>query len=131
MAALNVTAGEADRSARENQRLMNGSRYVPPLLDSVAQVSDRSQVYVFNVGPWPQQRLMGSLGTYNVPACPEGRECSDPIVIAGIVSELYPINEGEYKRTMEDGYAVAMQVLGVRSTAELIQCAIRLKLLVE
>lgn len=110
---LKISAQEAHRAAMDNQRLMNGSRYAPPMLDMVERASEQARVYIFNVGPWMQQRLMGSLGTYTIPACPEGKEYSAPVVIEGIVSELYPINEGEFKRTMEDGYAVAMQVLGV------------------
>jgi len=113
MPALTVNAQEALRSAQDEQRRMNKSRFIPPMLDMVQQVSEKAKIYIFNVGPWAHQRLMGSLGSFIVRACPEGKEYSEPLVLDGIVSELYPINEGEYKRTMEDGYAIAQQILGV------------------
>lgn len=110
---LKVTAQDATREAMNHQRTMNGSRYVPPMLGMVQELVAKNKVYIFNVGPWPQQRLMGSLGTFNIQACPKDREYSDPVVIDAIVTELYPINEGEFKRTMEDGHDIAMQILGV------------------
>lgn len=110
---LKLSAQDATREAVNHQRTMNGSRFAPPMLDIVQDISEQSKVYIFNVGPWMQQRLMGSLGTFNIPACPKDREYSDPVVIDGIVSELYPINEGEMKRTMEKGEYIAQQILGV------------------
>lgn len=103
----------ARMAAAKEAKLMNNSRYIPPMLDMVRQLSEDSKIYIYNVGPWPQQRLLGSLGTYIVRECPDGKEYGEPVELPGIVSELYPINEGEYKRTMEDGMAIAMQILGV------------------
>ena len=38
---------------------------------------------------------------------------SDPLVIPGIVSELYPESEASMKRVDSDGYETALQILGI------------------
>jgi len=56
---------------------------------------------------------MGSLGRYVIPACKEGEKHSEPLVIPGIVEELYPDSERTMKRITADGYQTAMQIIGV------------------
>jgi len=111
--AAHRAAPQIEQEINGHQQLMNNNRYAPPMLDSIKKVSEQSRVYIFNVGPWPQQRYLGSLGMKLIPACPEGKPYSEPLVVEGIVRELYPINEGEYKQILEDGVNVAQQILGV------------------
>ena len=111
LAALHATPqGSAELLSRKRQ--LDAARKIPELPETIRKLSESTRVYIFNVGPWKQQQLMGSLGTYVIPACPAGKEYSAPVVIDGIVSELYPINEGEYKRMMSDGFEVAIQIIG-------------------
>lgn len=76
-----------------HSREVNGSRFVPTLPDFIKEVSDQHRVYIFNVGPWPHKRELGSAGTYLIPACLEGKEYSEPLILNGIEDEPYPINE--------------------------------------
>jgi len=109
-------AFEAPRGAApalaETHRRMN-TRSVPPVLAAVEALSKQTQVYIFNVGPWQHIQHMGSLGRYIIPPCPEGKKYSDPLVIPGIVSELYPESEASMKRVDSDGYETALQILGI------------------
>lgn len=92
---------------------MNANRHIPPMLDIVKKVSNENKVYIFNVGPWAQSRLLGSLGQFFIEPCPEGKDYSKPIVLNGIVREYYPINEMKMEPIDEDGDFIAQQILGV------------------
>lgn len=111
-----AAAFEAPKSAAQalNQvhRTLN-SRTIPPQLQAVTDLSERTKVFIFNVGPWSHTQFMGSLGRYIIPACPEGKKHSEPLTIPGIVEELYPESERSMKREMSDGYYVAEQIVGI------------------
>jgi hypothetical protein len=68
-------------------------RYVPGVPDMVKKLARDTQLYIFNVGPWRLTREMGSVPTAIIPACPEGREYSEPYIVLGIDQEPYPVNE--------------------------------------
>ncbi len=92
-----LTAVEAGNSARAQQSALDNSRYNPlanrdPI---ILEASESNRVYIFNVGPWSHQRSTGSSGTYFIPACPEGDTHSAPLIVNGLESESYPINETE------------------------------------
>ena len=107
-------ASWASQQAMTQTRRDNQRHLPPPRLRQIQDLSERTRVYLYNVGPWAHQRLMGSLGTYHIPACPEGGEFSAPVMIEGIVSEMYPMLEGRMDYLPdEDGWNIAMQVLGV------------------
>ena len=117
------TAAEALASASNEQRALNSSRYVPTMPEIVRKVSAENRIYIFNVGPWAHTRELGSAGNFHVPACPEGKEHSAPLVIDGLVSEAYPINEvtcttlpacGEPGQLAGEGsgMALAKQIIG-------------------
>jgi len=40
--------------------------------EMVRDFSESHPVRIFNVGPWRQKVMQGTLGTFNIPACPEG-----------------------------------------------------------
>ncbi len=107
-------APEIERGIYDHVRRMNASRHVPQMLPMLKEISEKNRVYIFNVGPWMQQRPLGSAGTWTIPACPEGKEYSDPVVIDGLVREMYPDNEAQMKSLGDvDGMEFAMQILGV------------------
>jgi hypothetical protein len=97
------------------QRRMNSSRYAPPMLPVMSEISKRTLVYVFNVGPWPQVRYLGSAGTFYIPACEEGKDVSAPVILQGIVREFYPISEVEMKPFDTDGFEFAEQIVGAKA----------------
>lgn len=105
------------------QRALNSSRYIPVPDPLVQKTSEENRIYIFNVGPWSRRRELGSAGIYVIPACPAGREYSDPVIINGLESEPYPINETECAiipksgrpgqlRGEGNGMLLAQQVLG-------------------
>ena len=90
-----VTAAEAGQAAVQHQRSLNSSRYIPDMDPMVKEASDAHRLWIFNVGPWPHRRALGSAGTYTILACPPDKPYSQPLVVQGIENESYPINETE------------------------------------
>ena len=88
-----VTAQEALKSAQEEQKGLNASRYVPRMIDFVKKISDENRVYIFNVGPWAHSRELGSAGRWFIKACLAGQDYSEPVIVQGIEEEPYPVNE--------------------------------------
>jgi hypothetical protein len=118
-----ATAQEAFAEASSAQRALNSSRFIPKMAAITKAASEANRLYIFNVGPWSHRRDMGSCGSYFVPACPEGKEFGDPLVIQGIESEPYPMTPtqmailpkcGEHAQIAGDGDGAlfAQQVLG-------------------
>src|SRR5215472_17212578 len=86
-----VSAAEATRAAQAEAQAMNGSRHIARLPAVFREASEASKVYIYNVGPWTQERLMGSLGRFRIAGCPPDREYAGPLVIEGVVTEYYPV----------------------------------------
>lgn len=105
-------APDVEAAVLAHTRAMNSSRYIPPTPDIYREVSEKHRLYIFNVGPWPHVREMGSAGTFRIPACPKGEQYSEPVIVNGVAEEPYPINEAECKILMTDGRAMAQQILG-------------------
>jgi len=91
---------------------MNSSRHIPPTPAIYQRVSQENRLFIFNVGPWRHKRELGSAGTFFIPACPEGKDYSDPVIIMGVVEEPYPINEVKCENLITEGTDLANQVLG-------------------
>lgn len=101
--------------ARNIQSMARGKNrrndaYIPPTL---LETSKKTEVYIFNVGPWKHVQWGGTFGAFTIPACPEGREYGEPLVIPGIPMEQYPKNEGEMTLLMDDGMRFAQDLIGV------------------
>jgi len=107
--AFNGTPGSAPILSNLNRKLNN--RSIPPEMQAIKDLSDKTKLYIFNVGPWQHTQFMGSLGRKIIPACPEGKAYSDPLIVDGIVSELYPDSESSMKREMYEGEKVAHEIL--------------------
>lgn len=105
-----LTAQEAARVISQETREFNGgNKLMPKIPDLIKRVSEEHKLYIFNVGPWPHTRGLGSLGSRYIPACEEGQEYSRPLIVPGIVTEEYPPTE---KLLQDDGQWIAEQILG-------------------
>jgi len=118
-----LSAVEAEQNALQRQRALNSSRYIPTLPDMFRKVSEENRVYIFNVGPWEHLKEFGSAGNFRIPACPAGREHSDPLCIDGVVGEPYPKDEvscvtlpvsGKPRQLSGEGEGIdlALQIIG-------------------
>lgn len=110
---VNLQPGEARAMGAIHGRL--NQRTVPPVMPSVQKLSDQTKIYLFNVGPWLHRQDMGGVpgSPFFIPPCTEGQKVSKPLVIPGIVQNLYPESERSMKREMEDGFQVALSVVGI------------------
>jgi hypothetical protein len=106
-----VAPRSAAGAVAERAKSLN-TRYVEPRMESIEKLSKETQVYIFNVGPWEHRQWMG-FGRFFVPACEEGKAHSDPLIIPGIFSHLYPNDEKSMRRIDEDGFHVAQQIVGI------------------
>lgn len=83
----------------------------------IQKLSDESKVYIFNVGPWKQNQSMGSLGTFYIPECEDGKQYSKPLAIDGLVIEHYPLRENVLDVLMDEegstGWEIAHQIIGI------------------
>lgn len=59
------------------------SRNVPNIPAPMRSMIEQRTVFIFNVGPHQYPRYQGSLGTFFIPACPEGEEVSGPLMYQG------------------------------------------------
>ena len=121
-----VTREEARNSAQAYHASMNGKNFqLDTVPDQVKEWAREHPVRVFNVGPWPQRVLLGSLGQFTIPACPEGAPWIemtkyDPHrgqlipALDGLVFE--PLKEdGRFSIRQHDGVQVADAILGIGS----------------
>jgi hypothetical protein len=56
---------------------------VPPIPAPMKAMMNQGKSYIYNVGPWQHSVSMGSLGTFIIPACPDGEEVSPPLRFRG------------------------------------------------
>ncbi len=105
-------APEIEASVAQHQRAMNASRFIPQEPDIFREASKAHRLYIFNVGPWSHVRELGSAGAFRIPACPAGKDYSEPVIVDGVVGEPYPINEVECKVIQTKGSDLAGQIIG-------------------
>ena len=116
MPKLDMSARDAMNAADSFQRTMNNARRTPPVLPMVQKVSQQNECYIFNVGPWMQQKPMGSLPDFIIEAKPKDAAYAGPYTVPGIVFEPYPIQPDENKLLQYDGWDVAQQIVGAPGT---------------
>jgi hypothetical protein len=101
----------------EHQKAFNGrGRDIDGIPEVIEELSKKNQVAILSVGPWPQTIPCGSLGTKHVPACRQGEEYSDPLVLDGLTIEWYPLRENRMDILMHKdatGWNTAHQMIGV------------------
>lgn len=114
-AAVDLVPATPDQAANA-QALLNKGREIDDLPDMIEGLSKKEQVAILSVGPWAQVIKAGTLGTKYVPACKEGEEYSDPLVLDGLTIEHYPLREGKMDILMHKnatGWNTAHQLIGV------------------
>ncbi len=76
LGAFNSTRDGVAAVMQKQRELNGGNRTIQEVPEAILDLSKQTEVYIYNVGPWPQSQLMGSLGQFYIPGCPEGREHS-------------------------------------------------------
>lgn len=108
------------QQAAEAVKKFNGDgRTIAEIPEMIEELSEKSKVYIFNVGPWAQTQSCGSLGVKHIPACPEGKDYSEPLVLDGLMIERYPLREGTMDLLMHKnatGWNVAGEIIGAKGT---------------
>lgn len=90
------------REIEQIHRQMQDDRMsVPDELEAITELSEQTKVYIYSVGAWPQVVSLASLGTHTIQCIPEEHvlkpgdlTVSKPLVITGIPSETYPVDDG-------------------------------------
>ena len=110
---LSVTADMAARNVALAQRRQRTQRRLPSPPPTVVRFAEENQIYIHNVGPWEHKVMLGSWGTYLVPACPKGQDFISGPSIPGIYHEPIPVNESNFQLESVEGSYVADQIIGV------------------
>lgn len=85
----------------------------PKIPDMIQQAADEKAVFIVNVGPKSFLQEMGGRGKFFIPAKPEDKEYSEPLKIGGIFPETIPVDMKKLEVRYEDGYAVALDIIGL------------------
>lgn len=73
-------------------------------------------VYIFNIYQKAWDVPLGGLGVYHIPACPEGQEYSEPLVIKGMNRDEYDLGDsGRMSWNVLPGEQLAQTIVGISS----------------
>lgn len=96
-----VPSGDPRQIEQFHRDMQKERMSVPDELEAITELSDATKVYVYSVGAWPQVVSLASLGTHTIPGIPEESvlkpgdlTVSKPLVVNGIPSETYPVDDG-------------------------------------
>lgn len=106
--ALNVLDAQ---KAVEQEAVKRNSKIVEKIPTMIRKLSAENKIYIFNVGPQPHSRNLGSLGNFYVPPCGVGEEVSEPLVIDGMVLERITNDMNKMDNRYEEGIDVARDVM--------------------
>lgn len=109
-----VSAKEVGAQLAAEVQRMNGRR-MPPTPPAIVKLGIETQVYVYNVGPWPWTRHLGGAGQHTILACPEGKTHSEPLIIDGMYRQYIIVDDQSYELRLEPGGGrhVAEDVVGI------------------
>lgn len=124
-----VPSGDPRQIEEFHRKMQQDKMRVKGEPTAVTKLSERTQVYIYSVGAWPQVVSLASLGTHTIPGVPEEHvlvagdlTVSKPLVIQGIPSEVYPVDDGGrriYHQPQEHdpladhtGMHLAMEIIG-------------------
>ena len=117
-----VTAEEARQQIALEAIQNNNSRFIPDMPATIAKLSEETQVWVYNVGPWQYLREPGC-GTFFIPKCAEGQEYATMRPIPGEWTDLVVRDETAFELRFENGAQkhggsgggryIAEQIIGV------------------
>ena len=105
-----VTLDQAARAVEAEARKRN-FKIVEQVPKIIADIGEQQAVYIFNVGPKPWSRNLGSLGTFFVPACPKDARVSEPLKIKGVVLERIATDMDKMANRYEEGIDIANDVM--------------------
>jgi len=105
-----VTLDEARKAVAQEAKQRN-RKIIEQVPQMIANLAKEKTVYIFNVGPTMHQRQLGSLGTFTVPACPEGAEVSPPLKIEGVILERIATDMDKMANRYEEGLDVANDIM--------------------
>lgn len=57
--------------------------HIAPMPEPMRLAINQGRSYIFNVGPWQHSISLGSMGTFVIPACPEGADVSPTLKFRG------------------------------------------------
>ncbi len=87
------------------QKMQQDRMAAPDELEAIKELSERTRVYIYSVGAWAQSVSLASLGTHTIPGVSEDHvlvsgdlTVSAPLVIQGVPSEVYPVDDGGTRR---------------------------------
>lgn len=96
-----VPSGDPRQIEEFHRKMQQERMSVPDELEAITELSEQTKVYIYSVGAWPQVVSLASLGTHTIPAIPEEHvlkpgdlTVSKPLVVGGIPSETYPVDDG-------------------------------------
>lgn len=123
MGGRGINARDAIAAATAYARQMNGAKKIDEIPASIIKWARENPVHIFNVGPWPQRIFKGSLGSFFIPSCPEGKDYIEMTredqetgervpAIDGLIFEPLP-EDGRMSIRQHDGIAVADDILGI------------------
>ena len=112
MAAAVVTLDQARKAVAAEARKRNFKivEQIPGIIEALAK---EKAVYIFNVGPKSFSRNLGSLGTFTVPECHEGKQVSAPLKLDGVILERVATDMDKMANRYEEGLAVAQDILSI------------------
>ncbi len=71
------------------QKMLNGSKKPAFIPTAIKKQSQENQLYIFNVGPKPQEGNGASYGRVMIQPCPADAEYSEPFIVPGLPYEQY------------------------------------------
>lgn len=86
-------------------------RRIAPIPKAVYQ--GKQKVHIFNVSWQSWERGLGSLGTYQIPACMENAEYSLGVEVPGVVLEYYDQGNSMLAWNAHEGRDVANEIVGI------------------
>ena len=75
-------------------------------------------VYIFNIYQKAWEVPLGGLGSFHIPACPEGKAYSEPLVIKGMNRDEYDLGDsGRMSWNVLEGDKLARTIVGIDSSS--------------
>jgi hypothetical protein len=91
--SLRVVSAEI---ARRNAKIID------PVVPALKAMTEAPRYFIFNVGPWRWERLMGGNGSWKIPACSEGEDFSAPLTVPALILERVAIEMNKMSNRFQD-----------------------------
>ena len=121
--------GDPRAIEKAHRQMLDDRQSVPDELEAITTLSEETKVYIYSVGAWAQTVSLGSLGSHTIQGISEEHvlvpgdlTVSKPLVVQGIPSETYPVDDGGrriYHRPQKNdplrrhtGMHLALEIIG-------------------